>query len=475
MLDFDVVVVGNGAVGSFAAMALARKFSGQSIAVVGPAHRPGAASAAAGAMAAVYAELERCWAPDDSWNARQLALGLRSRQMWRQFFADTAAPHLVTAEDTLVFLAKQASAFERGNFETMLKYAEADSAGHTITEARSPIQLAGAIDAIALLPGEFGFDAGATLHHMASVLHNLGVATIDSHVAQITPEKGAVVLTLSSGEYLRCERVVVAAGAQTEDLLSDFGIMPMLQGVGSAIAINSAEVLRPLGNYVIRTVNRGGSNCGLHTVPLHGGSIYLGAGNYVSAPGPADHRVETIRWLFTQFEREILGRSAAYAVTGAFRIGMRPRSLDGYPMVGPLSGVPNVYVATATNRLGYCWAPSIAETVVSWMKGTSPFENVPELEGFPPDRDPLPFASLDAALEYFVESRLGAALEHGLLEAGDEGILERRGQLESLGRALMHDVGVIQLANETEPAALNPDNWSALADMRQQRGSSSRV
>ena len=70
----------------------------------------------------------------------------------------------------------------------------------------------------------------------------------------------------------------------------------MLQGVGSAIILHEPKKLpKSFNRYVIRTVNRGGAQCGLHTVPRSNDTLYLGAGNYISPPGEKTHRLETIR------------------------------------------------------------------------------------------------------------------------------------------------------------------------------------
>lgn len=467
MPDLDVAVVGNGALGSYAAAAISRALPSLSVALVGSCQRPGSASAAAGAMANVYAEIETCWSGDDSWMERQIRIGVQARNMWRDFFNETNSQNLITAEDTYVYLKRDSSPFERSNFEAMVNYMQQDKAGSVVSESSAPLRISIDTESGVILRGEFGFAAYETLRHMTEIGKHQGVRLIDSEVIQIENTSSDTVLVLTNGEQLRSRLVVVAAGAQTFSLLEPLGVLPMLQGVGSAISLNSSDVLAPLRTHVVRTVNRGGAQCGLHTVPGRDGGIYLGAGNYITSPGPADHRIETIRYLFDQFEREMLGPSAAYAVTGRFKLGNRPRSIDGYPMIGPLSQAPTIFVATATNRVGFCWAPAIAEATVSWVRGGSPFTAVKDLEGFLPDRAPLPFSTAEQALNYFVESRIGAALEHSLV-GNDVGQLHiRREELRTLGEKLFNEVGTVQTEAGAD-MALNPDNWTALADISRQ-------
>ena len=86
----------------------------------------------------------------------------------------------------------------------------------------------------------------------------------------------------------------------------------MLQGVGTAITINRSTEVEGFANHVIRTVNRGGAQCGIHVVPRSDGVIYLGAGNYVSRPGPAPHRLDTITYLLATLEKDLSSRLDAY-------------------------------------------------------------------------------------------------------------------------------------------------------------------
>jgi hypothetical protein len=121
-------------------------------------------------------------------------------------------------------------------------------------------------------------------------------------------------------------------------------------------------------------------------------------------------------------------------------------------------------VATATNRVGYCWAPAMAEAAVNWLAADSPFRSVPELERFAPDRQPIPFGTRDDALTYFVESRIGAAMEHSLVADDAADLDARRAELHSLGQRLMDDVGLVP-GESTGAMAISPDNWTALAEL----------
>jgi hypothetical protein len=60
MEKYDFTVVGNGAIGTFAAIKLKQNFPEMSVAHIGIANHADPASVAVGAMNAVYAALEEC-------------------------------------------------------------------------------------------------------------------------------------------------------------------------------------------------------------------------------------------------------------------------------------------------------------------------------------------------------------------------------------------------------------------------------
>ena len=225
---------------------------------------------------------------------------------------------------------------------------------------------------------------------------------------------------------------------------------------------NSTKELKRYKRNVIRTVNRGGAQCGIHLVPRSDGTLYLGAGNYVASPGESPHRIETIRYLFDKVETDILGKEIAYDLTGTVIKGYRPRALDGFPLIGPVKKNDKIFVATATNRVGLTWAPEIAEQIVDWALGNTGSE---DFKDWRPDRKLISFGSPTKAKEYFVSSRIGAALEHGLvgnnpIDLGDKAIA-----LQKISEELhLQSTNLVGLDPKQE--SINPDNWNAIISNR---------
>ena len=140
------------------------------------------------------------------------------------------------------------------------------------------------------------------------------------------------IATISSGYKINSKIYVVCNGAAASSLLSDYNVLPIYQGVGSALAVNS-ETFNFGSELVVRTVNRGGAQCGIHLVPRANGTHYIGAGNYLAPFDERDdHRFETIRYLIDTVEEDIIGSKNTYNFRGSLLMGKRPRSFDGWPI-----------------------------------------------------------------------------------------------------------------------------------------------
>lgn len=317
------------------------------------------------------------------------------------------------------------------------------------------------IEVGALLAGEYSVDAEQVVRSLEQSLLAAGGKIIPGWVKSIRRSGDSLFVLTTDGSEKRTDLVVVAAGWGSTEVLPPGSVMPMFEGVGSALVFSDVESRIPqLARTVIRTMNRGGAQCGIHLVPRGGSKYYLGAGNYVREPGPALHRLETLRYLIASMEDELLGVTASYEFVGQPVTGYRPRSLDGHPLIGPLASMPGVFVATAMNRLGFTWAPAIAEEMLRWAQDLN---YSPAFPDWMPDRAPISFGSRESALSYFIESRIGAAVEHRLASVSDDSLNAKRQEVELVGEALferVHDMAT------TTSSVIHPDNWSAISGKR---------
>ena len=451
----DFAVIGNGAIGMAVAIAVAKKHPDWNISIVAPKDRRFSASAAAGAMVNVYAEIEALPRTQEALANRLLELGKKASAKWLTFLDQTGGSGVVTARETLVVLKKNASTFEERNFRTMSETVLSEGVG-SLESAESVRYFAQSradlFDTVLRIENEFAMDSGRLLAHLDNVARSLNITLIDAIASRVEPDQKRIILSDSTA--IESDQIVVAAGAFTGTLFEpEVGLLPMFQGIGTALLTEKFPIGGVRPREVVRTVNRGGAQCGVHLVPVGNDSIYIGAGNTVSSVKAPNTRFETVSYLLETAEKEFFGREISYALEGAIRVGLRPRSLDGFPMIGPLSQFEGVFIATATNRAGLTWAPEIAEHAVRWASGLSAGS---ELEPWAPDRISLLAGSDDDVMEHYVESRIGAGLEHGLIQNTHSDVERARAEIREAGER-----HVRLLSAEGGLAGVHPDNWAA--------------
>lgn len=454
-----ILIVGNGVIGSLAAVEIARANPQESVTLLGPIDRHLSASVAAGAMANVFAELEH-WNSPSLQQERDFALsvGIEGSRGWRAFIAERAAEDLMTALDTLVFLQKNPSDFERRNFEHMKSvvlteglgdHFESNQVERMFDEEASP-KTEGV-----LIRGEFALDARRLFKLLDAEIELSGVKRFPGEAMHVDPMTGKT--TTVDGQVLSPSKTLVANGATAGHILPTGSVIGTIQGFGVAYLLDPSPGIGDLmREKVVRTVNRGGAQCGLHTVPQSGGGLYLGAGNTIVESGKKRVRVETLRYLVDRFQREFSSKDKSYDFEGTLLMGSRPKTLDGFPAIGPI-GNGKVFVATGTNRAGLTWAPKIVSEILRWFGGQ---EISSEFSRWDPERKPRSFASLEEALEYFVESRNGAASEHGLEPR--EGSGARRSSLREIGRNLFEEARQ-KNPRLFESSVIHPDHWGVLS------------
>ena len=457
---FDFVVIGNGAIGLLSAIRIKENLPKMTVAIVGPTERIGSASAAAGAMANVFAEYESD--VDGNYAAQDLFLkiGILGRDKWKKFLLSHNMNQVITVESTLVYLQKNASRFEILNFSKVKEISKNHDCLEGLTSDRIDTIFTATrnrIDEVIEIKNEFSICTKLLFELLSEHAKKIGVHLIDDYAQKLNSEDE---IALVKGEVIQFKKLVIAAGAQSGNLLMEYHVVQMLQGVGTAVIFDSESTheLHQFKRNVIRTVNRGGAQCGIHLVPRSDGSLYLGAGNYVATPIESPHRIETIRYLFEKLESDIVGKQAAYDLTGTLTKGYRPRSLDGYPMIGPLKENTDIFVATATNRVGLTWAPEIAEQILLWANET---EISKSFSDWKPDRKLISFGTPSKAKDYFVNSRIGAAIEHGLVDNDPDNIKKREIELRNISDEL-HVKTATLVGINSEFASINPDNWNAI-------------
>jgi len=463
-MKFDYLILGNGAIGMFSAIQIKRAFPASKVGIVGHPDRVNSASVAAGAMCNVYGELEHSYS--DQMRILQdisFRYGVKGKNGWLDFVNEfNLEASLLTAKNTLIFLKSNPSEFEVRNFTK----SRTDSKDNSVLRNLTASEIQNFFANVEQKPEdaffveyEFALDTRQLFKIFSTLCQSLGIEMIDDEIAQIDTSTKIVI---TKKNRISASKFIVALGAATKDLLPEHGIQQILSGVGSAIEISTDKINASFGsgNSVIRTVNRGGAQCGFHFVPRKSG-YYLGAGNYIKTAGESSHRLETIRYLINTFERELAGTDVTYQIEGDIIKGHRPRALDGFPLVGPLSKAPDFFAVSGTNRAGLTWAPAISSQILSWCQDKDQTVLPAELEKIIlPDRTPLSFGTEDEAIEYYVESRVGAAIEHGRVLNNAGAITTEKSRLKIYATELLADVQSVSGCFKVP----HPDHWASITD-----------
>ena len=453
-----MAVIGNGAIGTFTAIDIKSTFPNYKVYLIGPSARNFAASTAAGAMANVYAEMEFSTGQISRANEIYLEMGKAGSRKWRDFLGSKSGSHCITSEDTFVYLKRNATEFETKNFNAATSYALKDKVGSLLNKQDAtnqlPEKLVLSTAEILKIKGEFSLSVPNLFNFLDGLAKNEGVEICDDLATQIS-DRG---VQLDSGKFIEADKIICAAGVKTSNLFpAEYKVMELLQGVGVAmeLTIPKSHTSTKLRNGVIRSVNRGGAQCGIHLVPRNENTFYLGAGNYVSKLTQPEIRLDTLRYLLSTLGNEVVGKEVVYESVGKFVLGLRPRSIDGFPMIGPLSKNSSIFIITGTNRAGLTWAPYLSTQVINWLKNLEIDEVLSEWK---PDRKPIIWGEVNEAINYFSNSRISNAFEHDLFQESliEEKSIEFRKVAENLIRTIQ------QKYKLKDNEVINPDNWGAL-------------
>jgi glycine/D-amino acid oxidase-like deaminating enzyme len=457
-----LTLVGNGILSLVSALKVKSRNPQIQMAIVGPASKPYCASYAAGAMHAVFCEVEDTFR--DLLRDREIFdVSLEARAQWRELISEFNLQEVVTAESTVMYRRKHGTPFEIANFEAACSIAKDYEGLGDVSAKELETLFCGKLkpaDVVARkFVGEFAMDAETLLSRLELLLEKMGVVFVDSKVQKLSRVSGGVQILLSNNEVIDAGRAVLGAGSESAKLLpKELPMVPLYHAVGTAMVLDSAPPGYSKLNLVVRTPNRGGAQCGLHIVPRNSGKFYLGAGSYLSDQEPA-HRVETIRYLINICDDELYGRKVIYNAKTRPLLGARPKSMDGYPIVGTWKEFPELFVTTGMYRFGLTVAPVIAEDVCHWVENG---EASGKFQRWSPSRPLHTYASMEVATRYYAESRISNLIEHGLLSLDQvDAVAAKRVELENTARKL--NAEIIQKHKLQKDFVVDPDMYALLA------------
>ena len=193
-----------------------------------------------------------------------------------------------------------------------------------------------------------------------------GGRLVSTTVSRIGPGRPGWRVETGAGTF-DAERLLVAAGAWSTELLSPLGVrLPMLAATGYSITTPGTGLAPRLAVKLVEP--------SIAVTPFADGVRIAARLDLGRHGGPIPER---------RFSA-VLARTAEYfadwrpGVSTATYAGMRPATPDSLPLIGPVPGRDGLYVATGHGTLGLTLAPGTARYVVPLvLDGTRPAELAP--------------------------------------------------------------------------------------------------
>lgn len=192
---------------------------------------------------------------------------------------------------------------------------------------------------------------------------------------------GTAVLTAHGvrvdGEPLGADAVVVAAGAWSGELVAALGVeLPVAPQRGQITHLG----LGP-GQDTSRWPVVSPRNSGHYLLAFPGGRVVVGATRETGSG--FDHRVTAAGQLEVLEEALAVAPGLRDATLLETRVGFRPATPDGLPVLGPLPGHPRIVLATGFGATGLTLAPLAGALVAEQVLGEAPRMDV---SGYAPTR-----------------------------------------------------------------------------------------
>ena len=208
-------------------------------------------------------------------------------------------------------------------------------------------------------------DPGIFLMRLARVAERLGAEIrTDSRVLSVALEGGrAVGVKLASGKVERSDAVVLATGPFSLELAREVGVqLPIQPGKGYHRDI----VVGPNGAPTLRVA------CVLSETSV----FCTPMDTFVRFAGTMEFSGTNRRMRRSRLEQLTRSGRSVFPAMGTARpvsewCGLRPMSVDGIPIVGPLGGVEGLSVATGHGMLGLTLGPVTGQMIANHVLGLS--------------------------------------------------------------------------------------------------------
>ncbi len=421
MYKFDVLVVGNGILGLSTAYALTLENPNLKIAVLGPFHRKGGATLAAGAMLNCFSEIGKLTFKSKH-SINKFKLAQKALKLWPSWIEQINA-HLDPIDrikirpGTFILLNTKSGRRETENYlairKTLLDEQELfEDVEPSEIPGLNPVDDARPLKSL-YLPNEGFVNPTQLLLALEKILNKTGHVTfIDDTANQLLLDGYQVIGTnTQSGNTIHAAQVILAAGAYTQKLIDQIPelvhrIPKIMAGTGCAIHL---EFDNNQFEHVVRTPLRAGS-CGAHIVPQNSKNmLYLGASNSVRIH---PHTLAKARDVYYLLEHGIeqFNQNLGDSKVVKYEVGNRPMTFDGFPLIGKTSTIANLWILTGTYRDGILNSPLFSTYLTKEiLYAESLFTHE-----FQPERAPLETMSQARMIEELADQFINVGYEHDM-------------------------------------------------------------
>jgi D-amino-acid dehydrogenase len=191
-----------------------------------------------------------------------------------------------------------------------------------------------------------------------------GLEIRQASVDKLVIERGRVTGVVINGETITAGNVILAGGAWSSAFEAQLGVrIPVFPARGQIIHLSLPGT--DTSDWPLVHAFHGH-----YAVCWQDSRVAVGATFETNAGFHAHTTAEGVQLVLDEALRMAPGLAAAQIKE--IRVGLRPLTEDGEPVIGPVPGVENVYVATGFGAIGLQIGPFSGKLAADWAQGIEP-------------------------------------------------------------------------------------------------------
>ena len=192
---------------------------------------------------------------------------------------------------------------------------------------------------------------------------------------RLVSSDGKILGVETSKGILKADNVVLAAGTNTSSLLQGIGLSIPLEPLPRHAAITE-EYGRAFDPLLVDV------STGAYSVQTSHGHVLMGVGVEERPGGPALERYDFLPKLLSVWTKWLPWLAEAHILR--YWVGYYVMTPDHHPVVGPISRVEGVYVASGFSGHGFMMAPITGHEIAEWITSGKP--SISETRELAPER-----------------------------------------------------------------------------------------